>query len=139
MWGKISLPMSLRQYLAIMTIATALCWVSWVFVVQNVDPFAGSALGFLFFYLSTFTALFGTFSLLGFALSYLSKREELFLLTHIHKSFSFGIISAILAVALLYLQGKQILHFWNVGILISIIFFFLLFKWSLRFQRKSQE
>ncbi len=131
--------MSLRQYLAIMIIATTLCWVSWAFVIQNVDPFTGNQLGFLFFYLSLSTALFGTFSLLGFAVFHFLHKEEIFFFRDIHKSFGFGITSTLLAVVLLYLQGKQILSFWNVGILLSIIFFFLLFKWSLRFQRGNQK
>ena len=60
--------MNLRQYLAIMGMATALCWVSWIFVLFNIDPFLDTGLGFFFFYLTFFFALIGSLSIIVFIL-----------------------------------------------------------------------
>jgi len=44
--------MNLKQYLIIMLLGTVFCWISWVFVIINIDPFQDSGIGFTFFYFS---------------------------------------------------------------------------------------
>ena len=110
--------MTLRQYLAIMTFATLLCWTALGFVVLNVDPFTANNLSIVFFYISAFFSLLGTISLLTFGLYGLFSRSPLPMFRHVQRSFRDGLILSAILTFVLYLQGKSLLNFWNFGILI---------------------
>lgn len=125
--------MTLRQYILIMVLGTLLCWVSWGFVLLNVDPFRDAGLGMLFFFISLFFALLGTSSLIGFGMLQLLSRRFVPMYHHVKRSFTIGVSISAFLVVLLFLQGKQILSPANAGILVGIIVFIALFKFSLRF------
>ena len=110
-WQK-SLFMTIRQYIFIMTLATALCWVSWGFVIKNVDPFQASALSFVFFYISLLLALVGTISIFVFSLRYFFSRRMQPMFRFVQQSFHEAIVFSVALVTLLYLQGKGLLFGW---------------------------
>lgn len=113
--------MTLRQYLTIMIVATLLCWVSWIFVLMNVDPFTSGLLGFLFFYVSLFFLLVGTLSLLIFGLYHLFSHSSLPLFRYVQYSFRDAVVLSVFILALLWLQSQRLLQWWNVGLFIGIV------------------
>lgn len=122
--------MTLKQYLSIMLLATVLCWSAWLFVVVNTSPLSGELITHLFFHLTLFFSLLGTISLLSFsALRYFSHGITP-MFHHVHRSFRIAVISALAVVSLLVMQGKEMLHMWNVIILLGIVLFIFLFKIS---------
>ncbi|OGH64593.1 MAG: hypothetical protein A3J66_00655 [Candidatus Magasanikbacteria bacterium RIFCSPHIGHO2_02_FULL_47_14] len=129
--------MTLRQYLFLMICATLLCWVAWVFVLVNVDPFLDSSLGFFFFYITLFCALLGTLSLLSFLISSLLGRDIIPMFRRVQKTFISGAILSAVFVTLLFLQGKRILHLWNLFVFLGVILCLVLFTFSVRLHNKK--
>lgn len=130
--------MYLRQYLSIMFIATALCWVAVGVVLYNIDPFQGSTLGFIFFYTSVLLALIGTLSIVFFFLYYVFARKQQPLYTFVHHSFRQGTTGALLLTLLLFLQGLQLLRLWSILALVGIFLFIGLFKASTSIERRHR-
>lgn len=122
--------MTLKQYLIIMILATALCVVALGFVLTNVDPFTDTGLGFSFFYLSIFLAFLGGSSMVSFTLRRYLSKIEVPMFKYVKRSFSDAFITAILLTFLLYLQGKNYLNWWMISVILSIIFLYVIFKVS---------
>lgn len=131
--------MTLRQYLIIMILATILCWISWVFVLFNVDPFRDTGIGIIFFYLTLFFSLLGTVSLKAFLLSYQFSKADIPMYRHVHRTFVTGLVFSIAFIGFLFLQGKGILNLLNTIIFFCIILFFVLFRLSVAFVKSKQE
>ncbi len=113
--------MSLRLYLFLMTVGTAICWAVWVFVILKVDPEVAGNLGFIFFYSTLFLALVGTFSVFGFALRKMVIKNEAVIFRHVKRTFRQGVFIASTVTILLLLLQKDLLVWWN-GALIIIFF-----------------
>jgi len=124
--------MNLRQYIFTMIFATLLCWVSWGFVILNVDPFQSAALGFVFFYVSLFLALLGTVSLIVFLLYRLFASRELPLFKYVQISFRQSLLMSAFLVLFLYLQGQGYLNIWNMMLLVTIFILIISFTLSVR-------
>lgn len=134
--------MNLRQYLIIMVIGTILCWVSWFFVILNIDPFEANLASFIFFYVSVFLALIGTFSITLFLLYRSIKKNAIPVYYYVQKSFRDSIIVAAFATILLYLQGSGLMNMWNFIILMSAtvsLFIFLIFNKSSIFLQNTED
>ncbi len=128
--------MNLRQYLTIMTIATILCWVSWIFVIINIDPFQGGFTGFLFFYITLFSAMLGTNSLLIFAIyKFFSGRLPMF--RYVQKSFRESFIISGFVIFILFLQGMSWLTVWNFGILLLLSILVTSFLFSVQKHQRN--
>jgi hypothetical protein len=69
--------MTLKKYLMLTALATAVCWTVFLFVSSVINPELTSWLGFLVFYLSLFMAVSGTASLIGFLVRFVALRHEL--------------------------------------------------------------
>lgn len=124
--------MSLRHYLATMILATVLCWLAWIFVLINVDPFETSPVGLAFFYLSLFLAGLGTWSLALFGLYWFWHRATWPLFRYVQKSFREAIWISLFATLLLWLQGQKYLTPLN-GLLLGGLFILLIsFSLSLK-------
>lgn len=109
--------MTLRQYLILMSFATALCWIAFGFVIWNVDPYLGNALVFSFFYLSFFLALTGTLSLAIFAMYAYVSRRFIPLFRIVQKSFRDSLIISFFLSVLLYLQARDFVRWWSLLLL----------------------
>lgn len=113
--------MNLKQYLAIMCIATLMCVAAWGVVLFNVDPLTDSRLGHAFFYITFFFSLLGAISLINFGLYRLVTKSDYPLFRLVQKSFRNGVTGAILILLLLFLQVMNILNIWT-GIMLIILF-----------------
>lgn len=127
--------MTLKQYVAIMTLATVLCWTAFGFVLVNVDPFEANWVSFIFFYASVFLALLGTLSLLLFGIHRLFKGDLTPLFRSVEKSFrAAALLSAVLTM-LLYFQASSWLRVWNVVVLGAALILYWTF--ALFYRRKT--
>lgn len=122
--------MTLRQYLTIMIFSTILCWVAWTFVLVNVNPFETSTMGFIFFYLSFFLSLIGTFSLLSFGLRNWRDSSPLPMFHRVEKGFQDGLITATLCILLLILQGQRLIRMWNLLFFLGFCIVLLIIRLS---------
>jgi len=130
--------MNLRQYIFTMIFATILCWVSWFFVILNVDPFQTASFGFIFFYISLFLALFGTVSLIIFLLYKLFASRELPLFKYVQISFRQSLFMSLFFMLFIFLQGIGFLNIWNVMLLGAIFILVISFTLSVRHKSHSQ-
>lgn len=69
--------MTLKKYLMVTAVATAICWTVFLFIASVVNPELTSWLGFSLFYLALFMAISGTASLIGFLVRFVALRHEL--------------------------------------------------------------
>lgn len=127
--------MTLRQYIFTMIFATFLCWISWLFVIINIDPYQTTSLGFIFFYVSLFLALLGTISLLTFLSYKLFASRDLPLFRYVQISFKQSLFTTAFLVVFLYLQGRGYLNIWNALILFTI--FILIISFTLSIKHKN--
>ncbi len=120
--------MSLRWYLIIMTFATILCWLAFVFIILTINPEVTNWPGFTLFYMSLFLALVGSSSILGFVIRFVALKHELVtqsVITSFRQSFLF----AIFMIIVLFLLPRNLLTWFNLIFLIiglSVLEFFLL-------------
>ncbi len=128
--------MNLRQYLIVMILGTILCWVSWFFVILNIDPFEATAISFVFFYISMFLAMVGTFSIFLFLFYHQIKKNNSPMYYHVQKSFRDSIIAAAFITILFYLQGSGMMNMWNFLILLAATISLSIF---LIFNRKANS
>ncbi|MBU0670831.1 MAG: hypothetical protein ABH835_00830 [Patescibacteria group bacterium] len=103
--------MSIRTFIVLMTIATIVFWVAWFTVLLYIDPFTTNFIGFLSFYVSFFFGLMGVFTLIGFGIRYLMKKD-LPAFRFIGVSLRQAIWFSGLVVASLILQGQQLFTWW---------------------------
>lgn len=119
--------MTLKQYLTVMILASIFCWVSWWFVITNVDPFQADFVGFVFFYVSLFFSLLGTISILAFLVRKITGKDSQPIFRYVKKSFQDSLFLSLFLITLLYLQEKSFLHWWNAGVLAGTFLLYLIF------------
>lgn len=127
--------MNLKQYLATMIAATCMCIAALLFVVINVDPFLSGQLAFFFFYVSFFFVLVGLFSVALFFIYQRFSRVPLPMFRYVQRSFREALLVALLLTALLYLQGKQWLNFWNGSLVLLLFILYVSFSLSIKRDR----
>lgn len=109
--------MTLRKYLILMSLGTLVSWFAFGMVVTYLNPGSAGTLGFIFFYLSLFLSVTGTLTVAGFAWRYVRHRDEV-LFRHVSISFRQGALLGLLVIASLFLESKNLLSWWNLGLLV---------------------
>lgn len=127
--------MSLKQLLIIVLSATIIFWLSWIFILFEVDPTAGWS-GLLFFYSSLFFSLLGTLFAFFTILRRYTKKDELEQQI-VSASFRQSIFFSLTLVGVLFLQSKRFLTWWNLIILVLVVT--LLEYLALSLKRKPTE
>lgn len=123
-----------------MVLATVLCAVSLVFVIFNVDPFVDSGVGFLFFYASLFLTFLGLFTLIAFLISRaLPSSRMLPIYKRVKGTFYTGFFAALICTFGLFLQGSKLLSLANSSILLGIVIFAILFKYSIKLHKNQKR
>lgn len=113
--------MTLRQYLILMTIGTAACWITWILIVFGTNPYSLGAIGLIFFYTSLFLALVGTFSVVGFLIRRATLKNDDLVFRKVKKTFRQGILSASLMLVVLMLLHVRLFTWW-LAILIALFY-----------------
>jgi len=123
--------MTLRKYLIILLICTVFCWATWFCVIFYTNPYHSNWLGFGFFYLSLFVSLVGTFSIFGFLIRWVFKRQDI-IYKQINVSSRQAIIFSLLIIISLIMQSQRLMTWWNFLILLALVslleIFFISFK-----------
>ena len=111
--------MTLKKYLMVTAIATAVCWTIFLFVSSIINPELTSWLGFFLFYLSLFMAISGTASLIGFLIRFVALKYELaFYAVKIAYRQSF--LFALFIIAILILLSQGLFTWLNLIMLITV-------------------
>ncbi len=111
--------MTLRNYLIGMIASVILCFVAWISILLNVNPFETNWRGFSLFYLSLFFTLVSFFTLLAFFIRCKISKHPAFSLVGV--SFRQGILFSVVLTGALALQGFKMLNWWNGVLLLFIV------------------
>lgn len=111
--------------------STAVSFIAWASVLQNVDPGSADLFGFLLFYFTLFFALTSFFSLAGF---YFRRKifENKVEFRQAEIAFRQGMFLAVTFVGLLILQGERRLDIYSAFLFVLFVvvmeFYFLIKK-----------
>lgn len=110
---------TLRSSLLIFALGSGLAWGAFFLIFYAVPPDVAGRIGEIFFFLSLFVALTGTFTVLGV----LGRRRASTVLPilHIAPAFRQGVLLAAAAVGFLVLQRFRFLRWWNVLLLVAVL------------------
>lgn len=113
--------MTLKQYLILMSLATAVSWLAWGFVLWNVNPIKTDSAGLSIFYVSLFMALVGTFCVTGLGARHRAYQNDVAAaIAHVRQTLLQGIIFGATAVFLLFLAARDLVSLWVV-LLIALV------------------
>ena len=84
--------MTLRQYLILMSLGTLICWAAWVVIINTFAPNTAGILGLLFFYVSLFLALVGTFSVIVFLIRRVIIKNDEVIFRHVRRTLRQSIV-----------------------------------------------
>lgn len=112
--------MTLKSYLLVMSVLTAVCWGIFFFVAGLVDPTATNWLGFLLFYLALFVSLIGTIALIGFIVRFVALKKEL-AFNLVKVAFRQSFLFSLFIIFLLVLKSQDLFNWLNLSLL-AIIF-----------------
>jgi len=111
--------MTLKNYLLVMAVLTAICWGIFIFVAGLVDPEATNWLGYFLFYLSLFLSLSGTTALIGFVFRFVALKKEL-AFNLVKVAFRQSFLFSLFIVLLLILKSQHLFNWLNLFLLIII-------------------
>lgn len=121
--------MTLRQYLLLMGVGTAIAWAAVGLIVGTVDPTDTQPVVFGVFYASLWLALTGTLSIIGFVLRVALLKKQLVVSRHVAVSFRQAVLLSLLVVVALFLQSRSLLTWWNALLIVAALtvleFFFI--------------
>ncbi len=109
--------MTLRTYLALMAVGTALSWGAVALIVVALDPAQTPTIVVVMLYASALLALTGTFSIAGLALRRTILRGEFLVSRQVAVSFRQAILLALLVVIALAFRSRSLLTWWNAALL----------------------
>ena len=120
--------MTLKNYLLVMSVLTAVCWGIFLFVANLIDPTATNWLGFTLFYFSLFIALSGVAALAGFLFRFVALKKEL-AFNLVKVAFRQSFLFALFLTVALFLKANHLFNWLNLLLLIlgfSILELFLI-------------
>jgi len=126
--------MTLKNYLFVMVILTAVCWGIFVFVASLIDPTVTNWVGLFLFYLSLFLALSGATALIGFIFRFVALKKEL-AFNLVKVAFRQSFLFSLFIVILLILKSQQLANWVNLLLLLIIFTILELFLISYKKSR----
>jgi hypothetical protein len=120
--------MTLKKYLLVMFVLTAICWGIFFFVARMIDPATTNWLGFLLFYISLFIALSGLTTLIGFLIRFVALKKEL-AFNLVKVAFRQSFLFSLFFIFALILKANNLFNWLNLLLLIlafSILELFLI-------------
>ena len=120
--------MSFSKYIITMILGTIICWILFGSIIYLIDPFESGVFGILFFYISLFLSLIGTFAILGLLI-----RVKFFKIQVLFKqvliSFRQSVLFSVLIIGTLFLKSQNLFNIYSIVlfiIILTIIEFFLI-------------
>ncbi len=120
--------MTLRSYLALMTIATLAAWLGFGIVLLTINPETTNWLGLTLMYISLIVSVTGTASIIGFIIRFLFLKHEL-IVRSVVVAFRQGFLVAVLVCGVLFLFSRGLFSALSLALLIialTALEFFLL-------------
>ncbi len=114
-----------------MITATLACYLALGLVVVYLNPYTSGSLAIVFFYLSLFLSVVGTFAVVGFLIRSKFLQHEL-VYRQVAITFRQAVWLGILTVVTLWLQSRSLLTWYNLLFLILFLTVFEFFLLSLR-------
>jgi len=111
--------MTLKNYLLVMAVLTAICWGVFVFVARLVNPEATTWLGYSLFYSALFLSLSGTTALIGFIFRFVALKKEL-AFNLVKVAFRQSFLFSLFIVFLLILKSQHLFNWLNLFLLVII-------------------
>jgi hypothetical protein len=112
--------MTYKQYLTVMIFGTLVSWFAFGFVLFRINPYTSGWMGAVFFYLSLYLAVCGTFAVLGFIARIYLTREKV-ISRQAGFAFRQAVLFASLPVGGLILQSRNLFTWWNTIIFIGAL------------------
>ncbi len=128
--------MTIRAYLAGMTLCALICLIAWSLVLIYIEPGVFGALSFALFYLTLFSGLVSVFTIIGFAARALKRRNDNRLFPLVSRSFRQGFLFSLILLISLALQSQRMLNAVNISVAVLCIFFieiYFLHRYERRF------
>ena len=118
--------MNLYKYLIVLSICTLVAWLAWFLVLLLMNPFSGTILTLILFYITLALALIGTISVVGYIFRAFIKHDEL-AYKHVNVASRQSVLLTLLVIITLVLQSFRVLMWWNLLLLIIATAFMELF------------
>lgn len=118
--------MSLYKYLIILLIGTILSWGAWLAVLFFMNPLDSGMLSLFCFYATLALSLVGTFSIVGFIVRMVLKKEVMEY-KHINMASRQSVLFTVLVIVALLMQSQRWLMWWSLIVLVLITGFIELF------------
>ncbi len=113
--------MTFSTYLFTMGGTTLLAWLGWLVVLFRLDPIETGIIGLLLFYITLFAALVGTIAVAGVLYRVLVLKRQQIVMREVRISFRHGVMLAFVAVATLALSAQNLLVWWNMVGLFTVL------------------
>jgi len=126
--------MTLKNYLFVMSVLTAVCWCVFAFVLSLIDPGTTNWFGFSLFYLALFLSLSGTIALIGFIFRFFALKKEL-AFNLVKVSFRQSFVFSLFIIFLLILKSQGLLNWLNLFLLVVVFIILELFLISYKKSR----
>lgn len=109
--------MTLKNYLIVMSVLTIICWTSFLFIINLIDPITTNWLGFSLFYLSLFLSLSGIAALIGFFIRFVALRRSLVFYA-VSTAFRQSFLFALFITISLFLLSMDLFTWLNISLLL---------------------
>lgn len=110
--------MGFRSFLILMAVATGLAWISWLFVLFQVNPLEAGWLGLFLFYLTLFAGSIGLFFFVGLGYRYWIHHAQAFLPREVQVAFRQAILIALVGISGLALSAAEK---WSWGVFLFFL------------------
>ena len=120
--------MTLKKYLILMAVMTALCWLAWIYIIFTVNPEITNWIGFNLFYISLFLSMVGTAAIIGFVVRFVALKQAL-AWRLVKEAFRQSFLFSFLIVISFMLLSYDLFTWLNLGFLViglSVLEFFML-------------
>jgi hypothetical protein len=112
--------MNFKTFLIIMGVASVFAWITWLVVLNSIDPTRSGSLGFFLFYFTLSSSLIGTLSIAGVLVRLWLKKDDILARISM-RSFRQALLFTTLFVGTLILSGMNVLRWWTLLLFIIII------------------
>lgn len=106
--------------ISIVGLEAVLSWAAWALVILKLDPYESTDLALTLFFISTFLALTGTFTIILFFLKKWKTEGQIYV-KHVTISLRQGILVSICTTTCLALLMLGLLRVWNGLLLVALI------------------
>lgn len=118
-FNQIRRSMTFKQFLSVMLATTLVVWLIWFFLLFKIDPTVSGWFGFLFFYVTLFSALVGTLTVAGASVRRVFRPDDL-VSRQVLVSFRQAVWLSATVVIALFLLSSNLFRLWIISLVIVV-------------------